>query len=58
VVGSTSITPPGKWSITPGTLDLYFGQEVPVDGMTQDDADLLLATVHDRMNEMLESHPA
>ncbi len=53
VVGSDRIMPSGSRRIKPGTIDLYFGEAVEVDGMTPDDVDQLITHVRERMQSML-----
>jgi 1-acyl-sn-glycerol-3-phosphate acyltransferase len=54
-VGSSDITPPGVIRVTPGHLDLFFGEPIPVAGVTPERADELIAIVHEKMREMLAS---
>lgn len=53
VVGSSDITPPGVIRVTPGHLDLTFGEAISVDGFSQDNPEDLIAIVHERMSAML-----
>jgi 1-acyl-sn-glycerol-3-phosphate acyltransferase len=54
VYGTMAIMPKGAWRIRPGTVDLHFLDPVPTAGLTYDDRDVLSATVHARMAELLE----
>jgi 1-acyl-sn-glycerol-3-phosphate acyltransferase len=55
VTGSERILGGGSLRIRPGTMDLYFGDPIPVDGHGEARIDDLISVVHGRMEEMLDA---
>jgi 1-acyl-sn-glycerol-3-phosphate acyltransferase len=51
--GLRNLCPAKEWRFRPGKVDVIFGEPVPTDGMTLDDAPQLAERVRARMNELL-----
>jgi 1-acyl-sn-glycerol-3-phosphate acyltransferase len=55
VTGSARIHSAGSLRITPGMMDLYFGDSIAIDGYSTNRVEELIAVVHGTMGEMLAS---
>lgn len=55
VTGSEEIMGSGSLRVTPGTMDLYFEDPIPVTDYSVDDISELMEVVHTKMREMLDA---
>ena len=55
VYGTIEILPKGKLFLHPGNIDVYILDQVTTSGMDYDDRDALAATVHERMESVMNS---
>lgn len=55
--GLRNLCPAGEWRMRPGTVDVIFGQPIPTDGLTLDDAQALADTTRRAMNRLLIDGP-
>lgn len=52
VVGGGKIMPKGSILVRPGTMTIRIGEPIPVQGMTADDRDVLVAKAHDAVRAL------
>jgi 1-acyl-sn-glycerol-3-phosphate acyltransferase len=56
VIGAGKLMPPGTLRLSPGKIKIIAAPEIPVDGLTMEDAPLLKQKTFDRMKSLIEKN--
>lgn len=54
ILGSRAIMPKGSALVRPGTMTLRIGEPIPVEGLSEDDRDVLVSRAHDAVRALIE----
>jgi 1-acyl-sn-glycerol-3-phosphate acyltransferase len=57
IQGSRAVMPKGHWRIRPGTIRVWFGEPIPVVGLTMDDRDALTRIAWEAVSALQSSVP-
>jgi 1-acyl-sn-glycerol-3-phosphate acyltransferase len=56
VVGAGRLMPPGTIQLRPGLIRIFVGDEIPAEGLTADDIQMLKMKTYEQMKGILETH--
>jgi 1-acyl-sn-glycerol-3-phosphate acyltransferase len=56
VVGAGRLMPPGTIQLRPGLIRIFVGDEIPAEGLTADDIQMLKMKTYEQMKAILETH--